>query len=157
MEELNQTEKGKVADAMAREWSVHEEFKAVGRLTQAEVGSMMEQKPPPHVVDMRWVIVRKLSEFKARLAAIGCQERRGGLRSDSPAGSLLIIYAVVAYVMQPRLLFIGLDARAAVLQCAGRVLLLRLPAKCPPPGCVPNQTLAVLGAIYGTYDAGRQV
>ena len=66
----------RVLAAMAREWGVYREFKATGELTQAELDSLYKRSPKLRIVDTRWVVVRKGTDFKARLVVIGCQEPR---------------------------------------------------------------------------------
>ena len=50
------------------------------------------------------------------------------------------------------------DAMTAYLHSGNidRLLLLRMPAKNPPPGTQPGEVVMATGAIYGTRDAGRQ-
>ena len=68
-----------------------------------------------------------------------------------------MLMMTLAYASQPGWKLTSLDARSAYLQSENitRMLLVRLPGKWAPPGCLPNQVTQALGAIYGTRDAGR--
>jgi hypothetical protein len=159
MESVTAAERAKVLEAMQKEWSVYKEFQATEEITQKELDDIMNKNPgkKPKIVDTRWVLTRKGAGFKARLVVIGCQEPRHNIRTESPTGSLLMVYITLTYACQKGWQLLGLDARSAFLQSANieRLLLLRLPRRWPPPGCKPEQVVIARGAIYGTRDAGR--
>lgn len=154
---LSEIEMQGVRKAMATEWESYQEFGATADLSMEELQRLMKRQPRPRIIDTRWVITRKGGGFKARLVVIGCQEKKGIMRTDSPTASHLMLTLVLSMSVQPGWLLIGLDARSAYLQSENidRILLLRLPHQNPPPGCVPSQVVVGLGAIYGTRDAGR--
>ena len=154
---LPEKEHGALLESMEKEWKVYNEFKAVAPLTQGQLDQIILRDPKTRIVDTRWVVTRKGGGFKSRLVVIGCQEAKGELRTDSPTGSHLMLMITLAYASQPGWKLTSLDARSAYLQSENiaRMLLLRLPGKWAPPGCLPNQVMQALGAIYGTRDAGR--
>ena len=148
-------------EAMAKEWSTWETFRAAKPLTQAEFGQLREQ-PRAQIVDTRWVLTRKSTTkgqvMKARLVAIGCQELIEGMRTDSPTASHQAICLTLGFASQSGWGLCSLDATSAYLQAPSgddRVLLLRFPAVNPPPGCVACQVVHAHSAIYSTRDAGR--
>jgi len=96
--------------------------------------------------------------MKARLVAIGCQEPIEGMLTESPIASHQALCLTLGFASQSGWGLCSLDTTSAYLQAPsgdGRVLLLRLPAVNPPPGCVSCQVVHAHSAIYGTRDAGR--
>jgi len=160
IDNLKPLERQQVLKAMESEWNVYQEFRATQTITQKELANIMAKNPKAQIIDTRWVITRKPppKHFKARLVAIGCQEPKSAMRTDSPTGSLSMVWVALAYGGQKGWRLSGYDAKSAYLQVHddGRILLLRLPKKCPPPGCVAEQVVVGKGAIYGTRDAGRR-
>ena len=154
---LPKKEYGALAESMEKGWKVYNEFKAIPPLTHGQLAKIFLRDPKTRIVDTRWVATRKGSGFKSRLVVIGCQEAKGKLRTDSPTGSHLMLMVTLAYASQPGWGLTSLDARSAYLQFENitRMLLLRLPGKWAPPGCLPNQVVQAPGATYGTRDAGR--
>ena len=154
---LPEKEFGALTESMGKGWKVYNEFKAAAPLTQDHLNKILIRDPKTRIVDTRWVVTRKGSGFKSRLVVIGSQEAKGELRTDSPTGSHFMLMITIAYATQPGWRLTSMDARSAYFQSENisRLLLLRLPGKWAPLGCLPNQVVQALGAIYGTRDAGR--
>ena len=146
-----------VEASLQKERGADNEFKAVKGLTQVELDDILRESPETQIVDTRWVVARKDGGFKSRLVAIGCQEPKYRMRTDSPTGSHLMIMITLAFAAQPGWRLRALDARPPYVQSDNiiRLLLLRMPRQHPPPGCLPEQIMVALGSIWGTRDAGR--
>ena len=158
MPDLKATEQHAFRGAMAKEWSVFNMFGATKYLSAERLKTLQAGPNPPRIIDTRWVLTYKVDgSAKARLVVVGCQENIHNLRSDAPTGSQLAFHIALSYAAQAGWTAAGFDAKSAYLQSHGieRLLLLRLPARDPPPGTLPNQVVVASGSIYGTRDAGR--
>jgi len=156
-DQLDDDAKKVVLASMAKEWARWEQFNNTKFVSATEFEELRQRGAQP--IGTRWVLTRKSNgDYKARLVVQGCQERSYGLRSDAPTGSQLAFHVALAFAAQSGWGLEGYDAALAYLQAEGldRLLLIRMPAKRPPPGTLPNQVLRANIAIYGTKDAGRQ-
>jgi len=118
----------------------------------------LQQSSPIHIIDTRWVLIRKQSgQLKARLVVKGCQESPLSIRKDAPTCSSIGLMLLLGFSSQSNWSLVVLDAQCAYLQSEGidRLLILRLPQFNPPVGTVANQLVIANGSIYGTRDAPR--
>ena len=156
---LSTKEKQLMLDAMKVEWSKWTEFNAYKKLPHKELKELLRRHPGIRPVGTRWVLTQKAtSAMKARLVVQGCQEDKSQIRTDAPTGSRDALYLTLAAAAQSGWDLSSYDAMTAYLQSGNieRLLLLRMPAKNPPPGTAPGEIVMATGAIYGTRDAGRQ-
>ena len=155
-DQLDDKAKQAVLQSMSKEWSRWQQFNSTKFVSAAEFEQLRKRGARP--IGTRWVLTRKSNgDYKARLVVQGCQEQSYALRSDAPTGSQLAFHVALAFAAQRGWTLEGYDAASAYLQAEGldRLLLIRMPAKRPPPGTLPNQVLRANTAIYGTKDAGR--
>ena len=158
MRELNSFQQESMRIAMAKEWSKWSEFSATEPCTAAQLAGIRASHPTAKIIDTRWVLtIKPDGSSKARLVVVGCQEPKLNIRSDAPTASHEALMLTLAFGAQSGWSLLGYDAQTAYLQSEGieRLLLLRLPAENPPPGCLSNQVVVANGSIYGTRDAGR--
>ena len=146
-----------VLQAMAREWSKWEEFKAMTVLSQFELEALRIKHPNLRFVGTRWVLTLKYPDYKARLAVQVCQGEPTELRCDSPLGSRGAFFIVIGAADQEHWDICSMDAASAYLQPGGieRLLLLMMPKEKSPPGSLPGEVKVARGNIYSTRDAGR--
>lgn len=152
---LSASEPAKVREAMKREWAVYTEFRAVSPLTRTELQRVMKRDPQPRIIDTQWVVTENspISRRSWWSGASGGENRApygqpGRLAPHSDDVSPRRESARMGYSI--------LDTKSAFLQSESfdRLLLLRMPYRHPPPGCV-GQMMVARGSIYGTGDAGR--
>ena len=87
--------------------------------------------------------------MKARLVVQGCQEDKSHIRADAPAVSRGALYLTLAAAAQKGGDVSSYDAMTAYLQSGNieRLLLLRMPAKNPPPGTQPGEIVMAAGRV----------
>ncbi|CAE7610026.1 30S ribosomal protein S1, chloroplastic [Symbiodinium microadriaticum] len=175
LKDLNQEDRAKFDEAMAKEWSSWQKFGAVETLTPQQIA---ELPASTKIVGTRWVhtdknqkprllaghIAKKTGKSKSqlekeypfmpksRLVVQGCQEE-----DDSPTASLLAFNLLCAIAVMQKWVIAASDASTVYLQSQGinRLLILRPPRPPPPPGVSPSDLFRAKGSIYGTKDAGR--
>lgn len=82
---LSPAKKAAFREAMAKEWSRWQQFKAT---IPVSADKLKELPDDLQIVGTRWVLTEKANgTAKARLVVQGCQEKTNDIRSDSPTGS----------------------------------------------------------------------
>ena len=147
-----------------KEWTNWTNFDACEVIPPQDADRFRKKHPRAQVAPMRWVDVNKADEgeeeqLKSRLVVRGDlenQAHQGGVRTDSPTASHLMLSMVLSFASCNGLRLHSGDITAAFLQGLGlsRMLIMSLP-KDGVPGVAPGSLLVARKPVYGTKDAPR--